>query len=144
MNKKKTKGTADPIDKHVGHRLRIRRTLMGMSQEKLAEATNVSFQQIQKYERGMNRVSAGRLYQLSNVLKVPVTYFFEEMGKAPETAEYLGLSDNDQTPFDGQPNIMENKETLDLVRSYYSIKDDKVRQNALNLIKSIAKQEGES
>ena len=67
----------DPVDVHVGNRLRQRRTLLGMSQEKLAAAFGVSFQQIQKYERGANRISASRLHLLTQILDVPVTYFFE-------------------------------------------------------------------
>ncbi|MBL4614923.1 MAG: helix-turn-helix transcriptional regulator, partial [Magnetovibrio sp.] len=72
-------GTPRPVDVHVGARLRQRRTLLGMSQEKLGEAVGLTFQQIQKYERGANRIGASRLYQLSNVLDVSVSYFFEEM-----------------------------------------------------------------
>ena len=70
----------NPIDVHVGTRVRLRRTLLGMSQEKLGEAIGLTFQQVQKYERGANRVGASRLYDLSRVLDVPVSYFFEEMG----------------------------------------------------------------
>src|SRR3954465_8799423 len=73
---------ANPVDAHVGSRVRQRRTLLGMSQEKLGQAVSLTFQQIQKYERGANRVGASRLYQLSRILDVPVSYFFEEM---PET-----------------------------------------------------------
>lgn len=141
---KKTKGTPDPIDKHVGHRLRIRRALMGMSQEKMAEYVGVTFQQIQKYERGMNRVSAGRLFQLSKVLEVPVSYFFDEVGEDSMPSYALtGMADNEQSPFGGEEDIMERKETLDLIRSYYAITDEKVRQNMLKLIKSMAREEKE-
>ena len=75
----KTKGVPSEIDVHVGQRLRVRRSLMGFSQEKLASLVGLTFQQIQKYERGTNRVSAGRLYELSQILDVPVTYFFEQI-----------------------------------------------------------------
>ena len=71
MTQRKTKGTPDSVDVHVGQRLRVRRSLLGMSQEKLAEAIGLTFQQIQKYERGVNRVSAGRLFQFSKILDVP-------------------------------------------------------------------------
>ena len=72
-------GYPNPVDVHVGNRMRQRRTLLGMSQEKLGEALGLTFQQVQKYERGMNRVSASRLFDLSRVLDVPIAYFFEEM-----------------------------------------------------------------
>lgn len=75
---RKTKGKPDPVDIHVGLRLRIRRSLLGLSQEKLAESIGLTFQQIQKYERGMNRISAGRLYQFAQILDVPVTWFYQE------------------------------------------------------------------
>src|ERR1700683_3458182 len=80
-----------PIDVHVGARLRLRRTLLGMSQEKLGQAIGLTFQQVQKYERGANRIGASRLYDLSRVLDVPVSFFFEEM--APGAAGATGLSE---------------------------------------------------
>lgn len=138
---KKTKGSADQMDKHVGHRLRLRRSLMGISQDKMAECAGVTFQQVQKYERGLNRISASRLYQFSKFLQVPITYFYE--GGDEDESSTFGLSDNAQSPFgeeDGD-NIMERKETLELVRNYYAIKDEKVRQNFLKLLKSMAKEE---
>jgi transcriptional regulator with XRE-family HTH domain len=77
-------GKPNPIDVHVGSRVRLRRTLLGMSQEKLGEAIGLTFQQVQKYERGANRIGSSRLFDLARVLDVPVAYFFEEM--TPETA----------------------------------------------------------
>src|SRR4051812_16255430 len=94
---RKTKGTPDPVDVHVGQRLRVRRSLMGLSQEKLAESIGLTFQQIQKYERGMNRISAGRLYQFSKILDVPVTYFYDQItgvAKTYTSGSYT-LADND-------------------------------------------------
>ncbi|MDH5747767.1 MAG: helix-turn-helix domain-containing protein [Rhodospirillales bacterium] len=136
-------GTPRPVDVHVGSRLRLRRTLMGMSQEKLGEAVSLTFQQIQKYERGANRIGASRLYQLSLILDVPVSYFFEEMpdGIAARTpASSLsspdGLSDLDQEPFQADP--MAKRETLELVRAYYRITDPKVRKRLFELTKSVA------
>ena len=96
---RKTKGTPDPVDVHVGQRLRVRRSLLGLSQEKLADSIGLTFQQIQKYERGMNRISAGRLYQFSKILDVPVAYFYDQFaGKSRFTAT-LGMADNDQEEF---------------------------------------------
>ena len=90
QNKRKTKGSPDEVDIHVGQRLRIRRSLLGMSQEKLAEAVGITFQQIQKYERGTNRVSAGRLFQFSRILDIPVTYFYDQF--VASTPSSQGLS----------------------------------------------------
>jgi len=80
---RKTKGTPDETDVHVGNMLRARRNQLGMSQEKLAEQVDLTFQQLQKYERGTNRIAAGRLYQFARVLEAPITYFF------PDTAQQL-------------------------------------------------------
>lgn len=146
--KRKTKGTPDNVDVHVGQRLRVRRSLLGMSQEKLAEAIGITFQQIQKYERGTNRVSAGRLYQFSKILGVPIAYFYDQFGEliAPKPAMGFGLSDQDQEAFqgpapsskDGEADLMNRRETIALVRSYYSIQDEKIRKDVLKLIKSMA------
>ncbi len=134
---RKTKGKANPVDEHVGARLRMRRSLLGMSQEKLAEAIGLTFQQVQKYERGTNRVSAGRLYQLSKILSVPVSFFFEDLGAKGEEFAASGLSDNGQSAFEGE-DVFGKKETLELVRVYYSIKDPKLRKDLFKLIKTMA------
>ncbi|HCQ71261.1 MAG: transcriptional regulator [Alphaproteobacteria bacterium] len=135
---KKTKGLPDKIDVHVGNRLRVRRTLLGLSQEKLAGAIGLTFQQVQKYERGLNRISAGRLYQFSRILDIPVSYFYENINQS--NSSNLGLSDNDQDNFhyDGSEDLMENKETIDLLRAYYSIQDTNMRKDILKFIKSMS------
>jgi transcriptional regulator with XRE-family HTH domain len=133
--KRKTKGTPDSVDVHVGSRLRVRRALLGLSQEKLAESIGLTFQQIQKYERGMNRISAGRLFQFSKILEVPVSYFFENLAQVANTSR--GFSDNDQDEF-LSGDLMQSKETLDLIRTYYSIEDPKMRKDILKFIKSMA------
>jgi transcriptional regulator with XRE-family HTH domain len=135
--KRKTKGTPNSVDIHVGQRLRVRRSLLGLSQEKLADAIGITFQQIQKYERGMNRISAGRLYQLSKTLEVPVSYFFESFGASANTQKVSGLSDNNQESFGGE-DMMQSKETLELLRIYYSIEDPQVRKDIVKFIKSMA------
>ncbi len=142
MGKMKTKGTPSDIDVHVGQRMRIRRSLLGFSQEKLAEALDITFQQIQKYERGTNRVSAGRLFELSKVLNVPVSYFFEQMSDSvyPGSTGF-GLSDNDQDGFEG-PDVMSSKETLELIRTYYSIENPEMRKDIMRFIKSMAEKLG--
>lgn len=130
----------NPVDIHVGERLRSRRSLLGMTQEKLAEAVNLTFQQIQKYERGTNRVSASRLWQFSKILQVPVSYFFENyIDRSGARALAQGLADNDQDDFAGQEDIMARKETLDLVRVYYSIPDPNLRKDLLKMIRTMAR-----
>ena len=137
MSKTKTKGTPNKMDVHVGQRLRVRRALLGLSQEKLAESIGLTFQQIQKYERGTNRVSAGRLFELSKVLDVPVSYFFEQYGQDGSNNLAQGMADNDQAGFEHE-DIMSRKETLDLVRTYYSVKDEAARKDIMKFIKSMA------
>ena len=145
--KRKTKGIPDLVDKHVGKQLRNRRSIMGLSQEKLATAVGVTFQQVQKYERGTNRISASRLYTFSKILNVSIDFFYqgiEEWSSANGNA--IGMSDNAQESFQGAPaissppeDIMSKKETIDLLKAYYSIDDTKKRKELLNLVKSMAK-----
>ena len=130
-------GVPRPVDIHVGSRLRLRRTLLGLSQGKLGEAVGLTFQQIQKYERGANRVGASRLFEFSRILDVTISYFFEEMGKDDKSSAAPGLSDRSQLPVD--PGSMSRRETLELVRAYYRIDDPGVRKRVYDLIKSIAK-----
>lgn len=137
MEKRKTKGTPDKVDVHVGQRLRVRRSLLGMSQEKLAEAIDLTFQQVQKYERGINRISAGRLFQFSKILDVPIGYFYDRIGDDASAATYDGLSDNKQEAFGGEDDVMQSKETIDLVRAYYSIADPAKRKETLRFIKAM-------
>ena len=117
-----------PVDVHVGQRLRMRRTLLGMSQSKLAEALGLTFQQLQKYEKGANRVSANRLSELSQILDVPVSFFFEDMSK---DGDKTGKSD---TPSD----LMGKRETLEFVRAYYRISNPVIRKSVRDLAKAMA------
>jgi transcriptional regulator with XRE-family HTH domain len=131
-------GQPNPIDVHVGSRVRLRRTLLGMSQEKLGEAIGLTFQQVQKYERGANRIGASRLYDLARVLDVPVSFFYEEM--SPETMERSpalaqGLYEEPE-PY--EPDPMAKRETLELVRAYYRIADPQVRKRLFDLTKALA------
>jgi transcriptional regulator with XRE-family HTH domain len=132
-------GIANPVDVHVGGRVRLRRTLLGMSQEKLGAAVGLTFQQIQKYERGTNRISASRLYEFSKILDVPVSYFFEEMPGDLETHAgrfKAGLRDQDLEEIERDPLI--KRETLELVRAYYRITNPRVRKRVFELAKSLA------
>ena len=133
----------NPVDIHVGARLRLRRTLVGMSQEQLGKASGLTFQQIQKYERGTNRMGASRLFQLARLLNVQVSWFFDELpsalgGKQPQQ----GLSDSEQESLEGVPQndnqIMQRRETLELIRAYYRIADPKQRRAVYDFIKKMA------
>ena len=123
----------DPVDVHVGMRLRQRRTLLGMSQEKLAKAFGVSFQQVQKYERGANRISASRLHLLTKILDVPVSYFFEGL---PTSVQERPLPAEPEAP-----DRMTSRETLELVRAYYRILDPGVRKRLVDLARALGREE---
>jgi len=117
------------IDHHVGRRLRRRRRLMGYTQQSLAESVGVRFQQIQKYECGANRISAARLFELAEALNVPVQYFYDGLSERDHM-------DADDLPEFMAPDIMSKKETMDLVRAYYSIGEGP-RKHLLDLAKSL-------
>ena len=137
-----SKGFPNPIDIHVGKRIRQRRTLLGMSQEKLAALIGLTFQQVQKYERGANRVGSSRLFDLGKVLNVPVSYFFEDMPHAVENktpSRLMGLS-TPPAPEPFQTDPMLKRETLELVRAYYKISKKSVRKQVMELIKSLTKE----
>ena len=132
-------GVPNPVDIHVGSRVRLRRTLLGLSQEKLGDAVGLTFQQIQKYERGANRIGASRLFQLSNILDVPIMFFFDEMPRGLKTAEaqvIRGLQELEQKTLELDP--LARRETLELVRAYYKIANPKVRKRLFELTKSLA------
>jgi len=126
---------AKEVDAHVGSRVRLRRTLLGMTQPQLGEAVGLTFQQIQKYERGSNRISAGRLYHLSTILEVPVSFFFdclpaEKAGPPPHASRDHTLA--------GEADWMSKREAPELVRAYYRISDPAVRRRAREIVKIIA------
>jgi transcriptional regulator with XRE-family HTH domain len=130
-------GKPNPIDVHVGSRVRLRRTLLGMSQEKLGEAIGLTFQQVQKYERGANRIGASRLFDLSRVLDVPVSFFFDDMPDDDEgPVPARGEDRHDAAAI--EPDPMAKRETLELVRAYYRITDPQVRKRIFELTKSVA------
>jgi len=134
-----SKGFPNPVDVHVGTRVRLRRTLLGLSQEKLGEAIGLTFQQVQKYERGANRVGSSRLYDLSRVLDVPIAYFFDEMPGAVQDKSPSRLMGLAHPPtVDYEPDPMAKRETLELVRAYYRITNLTVRKRVFELAKSIA------
>jgi transcriptional regulator with XRE-family HTH domain len=127
------------IDVHVGRRVRLRRTLLGMSQEQLGEALSITFQQVQKYERGSNRISASRLWDIGQILEVPVSFFYEDMSDdtkdhSPRKMKAADAADVEETPLDP----MARRETLELVRAYYQIADTSVRKRITEMVKAVA------
>ena len=135
------KKAPNPIDKHVGSRVRMRRMMLAMSQEKLGDALGLTFQQVQKYERGVNRVGASRLFDLSRVLDVPISFFFDDMPESLASSygnqigrRTAGFSDMQDGFTD---DALNRRETLELVRAYYRITDPAVRKRVFDLIKSM-------
>ncbi len=132
------KGGPNAIDVHVGQRIRQRRTLLGFSQEKLGEALGLTFQQVQKYERGSNRVGASRLWHVAQVLDVPIGYFYEELPDAAAATAgsraVLGAAE-EQEAYGSDP--MAKRETLELVRAYYRITNPSARRRVFDLIKAM-------
>jgi transcriptional regulator with XRE-family HTH domain len=124
----------NPIDKHVGARVRMRRLMVGMSQGKLGEALDVTFQQVQKYEKGANRIGASRLQQLARVLEVPPSYFFE--GAPASEATGGGFAEPDGSAY--VVDFLSTTEGLQLNRAFAAIKDPKVRKKILDLVQSLA------
>ncbi|HLO75418.1 MAG TPA: helix-turn-helix transcriptional regulator [Magnetospirillum sp.] len=125
-------GEPDPVDVHVGGRLRLRRTLMGLSQTELARSVGLTFQQVQKYESGANRVSASRLFYIAESLDVPVSFFFDDMQREGGLAE---------AP---KPTYEPDRELLELTRNYRAISDAEVRRGIYELVKRLANSEEEA
>ena len=130
-NKKKP----NPIDVHVGSRIRLRRNMLGMSQEKLGESLGITFQQIQKYEKGTNRVGASRLQAISSILGVAVSFFFED-APGGESVETRGLAEDGSASF--VVDFLNSAEGLQLNRAFVQIADAKVRRKVLELVKALA------
>lgn len=139
-------GEPNPIDVHVGNRIRLRRTLLGLSQEKLASLLGLTFQQVQKYERGMNRVGASRLWDIGKVLEVPVGFFYEDMDKEVANQSPRMFSIPDSTPAELSDNTedvdldpMHRQETIELVKAYYKIANRKAAKHMFDLIVAMSK-----
>ncbi|WP_157017641.1 helix-turn-helix domain-containing protein [Mesorhizobium xinjiangense] len=133
-NKKKP----NPIDVHVGSRVRLRRNMLGMSQEKLGESLGITFQQIQKYEKGTNRVGASRLQAIATVLKVPVSFFFED---APEhnVNSTPGFAEDKSANY--VVDFLNSSEGLQLNRAFVKISDPRVRRKVIDLVRVLASEE---
>ena len=134
-----------PMDVHVGARIRLRRTMLGMSQERLGDALGLTFQQVQKYERGVNRVGASRLFDVSRALDVPISFYYDDMPDAlaqthgQQLGRFMprppGMSEKQEAFGEEQ---LHKRETLELIRAYYRITDLAVRKRVFELIKSMA------
>ena len=129
------------IDKHVGKRVRLRRTILGFSQEQLGAELNVTFQQVQKYERGANRISASRLWDISHILDVSIGYFFDDMTETTMRNSPRRVAsgvDSGMPANEAVKDPMARRETLELVRVYYTIEDAGIRSSVAGIFKSIA------
>ena len=129
----------NPVDIHVGSRVRLRRMLLGMSQERLGNARGLTFQQVQKYEKGVNRIGASRLFHISRILDVPVQFFFEE---APQTdgAAVAGMAEPESETFILE--FLNSREGLELNRAFVKIGDPKVRKSVVDLVRALRANSG--
>lgn len=126
-----------PVDVHVGSRVRLQRMLIGMSQEKLGEHLGLTFQQVQKYEKGANRIGASRLYEISRILEVPVSHFFEGLPSGNDSKG--GFSDSAANDFVSE--TLTTPEGVQIMRGFSAIKDSKVRKRLVDLVVSISEME---
>jgi transcriptional regulator with XRE-family HTH domain len=127
------KKAPNPIDKHVGSRVRMRRMMLSMSQEKLGDALGLTFQQVQKYEKGTNRIGASRLQQIANILQVPPAFFFEG---APHTSHSSGMSEAPSPAY--VSDFLATSDGLSLTKSFMKIKSSKLRRRIVDLVEQIA------
>lgn len=132
-----SKKTPNPIDIHVGSRVRLRRMMLGMSQEKLGEYLGITFQQIQKYEKGTNRIGASRLQHIATCLKVPVSFFFEDAPGTPD--EGAGFGETKPTSY--VVDFLSSSEGLSLNKAFVRIREPKVRKRIVDLVRTLAGEE---
>ncbi len=126
-----------PVDMYVGSRVRLRRTLKGMSQQRLAEALGLTFQQIQKYERGVNRIGSSRLFELSEVLDAPPSFFFDGASSQSDSAAGgPGMAERQPEPYEARQ--FARREILELVRAYDRITDPEIRKRVFEMVKAVA------
>ena len=135
-----SKKAPNPIDIYVGSRVRLRRMMLSMSQEKLGEHLGITFQQIQKYEKGTNRIGASRLQHIATVLEVPVSFFFEDAPGTPQEAAGLAESRSENYVID----FLSSSEGLQLNRAFVQIKEPKIRRKIVELVREIAGESAES
>jgi transcriptional regulator with XRE-family HTH domain len=133
------KKAPNPIDKHVGSRVRMRRMMLGMSQEKLGDALGLTFQQVQKYEKGTNRIGASRLQQIAHILQVPVSFFFEGAPNSPSSHMSAGMSEAPSPAY--VSDFLATSDGLSLTKSFMKIKNSKLRRRIVDLVEQIAGEE---
>jgi transcriptional regulator with XRE-family HTH domain len=127
------KKSPHPVDVHVGGRVRLRRMLLGMSQDKLGDALGLTFQQVQKYEKGVNRIGASRVFEISKILDVPIQFFYDDyVGRSGQS---YGFAESDD---DGFMALLHSPEGVQLCRYFAEIEDPKVRRRVLDLVKTLA------
>ncbi len=137
-----------PIDIHVGSRVRLRRMMQGVSQDKLGEELGLTFQQVQKYEKGVNRIGASRLYEIARILTVPVQFFYDDYGDGPETL--IGFAETQRNLTGGQEEradflaTLSTPEGMQLCRAFAKIKDYQVRRRVLDLVKTLGDESDET
>ena len=143
MNKKSENSSPEystqkpnPIDIHVGSRVRMQRVLAGMSQQKLGDELNLTFQQVQKYEKGTNRIGASRLWELARIFTVPVQFFYDDLIVSGATPSIPGFSE--PTTETNYTEFLNTREGIDLNRAFQKITDPKVRRNIVDLVQSVA------
>ncbi len=130
--------TKHDIDSHVGKRLKQRRTIMGLSQEAVAKAVGITFQQVQKYEKGSNAMNANRLYEFSRFMNVPVAYFFEGVEGASAAHNMAsGLSESSASAFEHE-NVASDRESLEVMKSFKRIKEPIIRKRLADLLRAVA------
>lgn len=127
---------ANPVDVHVGSRVRLRRVMLGMSQEKLGESLGVTFQQVQKYEKGANRIGASRLYRIAQVLGVPVSYFYDDLPGAAPDKSAAGFADGHPQSY--VVDFISSSEGLQLNKSFAKIRDPRVRRKVIELVRALS------
>ena len=137
-----TKKAPNPIDRHVGSRVRMRRMMLGMSQEKLGDALALTFQQVQKYEKGTNRIGASRLQQISQILQVPVAFFFEGAPHLNDAAVLADTADGAPSP-SYVSDFLATSDGLSLTKAFMRIPDPKLRRRIVDLVQQIAGEEAE-
>ena len=131
----------NPVDTHVGSRVRLRRMLLGMSQERLGDSMGLTFQQVQKYEKGVNRIGASRLFQISKILDVPVQFFFEEAPHiGADGSPARGMAEPDSEAFILE--FLNSREGLELNRAFVKIGDAKVRKSVVDLVRALGASSG--
>lgn len=133
------KRALNPIDKHVGSRVRMRRMMLSMSQEKLGDALGLTFQQVQKYEKGTNRIGASRLQQISHILQVPVSFFFEGAPHIGESRHGGGMSEAPSPAY--VSDFLSTSDGLSLTKAFMRIKNNKMRRRIVDLVEQIARED---